>query len=161
MMPYGGVEATPRILNLDTGQKWVVSFTSRPLCFRGKEPRYPLSRRMGWPPSWSERDSEERNLTRFESWQGLGIFSSSPRPDRLWGLPSIISNGYRGLFPWEKSRQEVKLTTHLQLVRTSRMRGAVPPLPQYAFMAWCSAKAQGQLYLYLSLSGIEPRSSSP
>jgi len=30
------------------------------------------------------------------------------------------------------------------------MGGAVPPLPQYAFMAWCSVKkAQGQLYLYL------------
>jgi hypothetical protein len=30
------------------------------------------------------------------------------------------------------------------------MSGAVPPLPQYAFMAWCSVKkAQGQLYLYL------------
>jgi hypothetical protein len=28
------------------------------------------------------------------------------------------------------------------------MSGAIPPLPQYAFMAWCSAKAQGQLYLY-------------
>jgi hypothetical protein len=32
------------------------------------------------------------------------------------------------------------------------MSGAVPPLPQYAFMAWCSVKkAQGQLYLYLAL----------
>jgi hypothetical protein len=30
------------------------------------------------------------------------------------------------------------------------MSGAIPPLPQYAFMAWCSVKkAQGQLYLYL------------
>jgi hypothetical protein len=28
------------------------------------------------------------------------------------------------------------------------MSGAVPPLPQYAFMSWCSVKAQGQLYLY-------------
>jgi len=27
------------------------------------------------------------------------------------------------------------------------MRGAIPPLPRYAFMAWCSVKAQGQLYL--------------
>jgi hypothetical protein len=27
------------------------------------------------------------------------------------------------------------------------MRGAIPPLPQYAFMAWCSFEAQGQLYL--------------
>jgi hypothetical protein len=29
------------------------------------------------------------------------------------------------------------------------MSGAIPPLLQYAFMAWCSVKAQGQLYLYL------------
>jgi hypothetical protein len=29
------------------------------------------------------------------------------------------------------------------------MRGAVCLLPQYAFMAWCSVEAQGQLYLYL------------
>jgi hypothetical protein len=31
------------------------------------------------------------------------------------------------------------------------MSGAIPPLPQYAFMARCSVKAQGQLYLYLYL----------
>jgi hypothetical protein len=30
------------------------------------------------------------------------------------------------------------------------MRGAIPPLPQYASIAWCSVKAQGQLYLHLS-----------
>jgi len=29
------------------------------------------------------------------------------------------------------------------------MSGAVLPLPQYAFMARCSVKAQGQLYFYL------------
>jgi hypothetical protein len=27
------------------------------------------------------------------------------------------------------------------------MRGAIPPLPQYAFMAWYWVKAQGQLYV--------------
>jgi hypothetical protein len=34
--------------------------------------------------------------------------------------------------------------------------------PQYAFMAWCSVKAQGQVYLYLTLPllGILPSSSS-
>jgi len=31
------------------------------------------------------------------------------------------------------------------------MSGGVTPLLQYAFMAWCSVKAQGQLYLYLYL----------
>jgi hypothetical protein len=35
------------------------------------------------------------------------------------------------------------------------MSGAIPPIPQYAFMAWCLVKAQGQLYLYL-LEGTPP-----
>jgi hypothetical protein len=32
------------------------------------------------------------------------------------------------------------------------MSGAITPLPQYAFMAWCSLKKKhrGQLYLYFS-----------
>jgi len=41
----------------------------------------------------------------------------------------------------------VKLTTQLHLVSRSRMRGTIPPLPKYDFMAWCLVKAQGQLYL--------------
>jgi len=32
----------------------------------------------------------------------------------------LLSNGYRGLFPWGLSGRVVKLTTHL---------GAIPPLP--------------------------------
>jgi hypothetical protein len=32
------------------------------------------------------------------------------------------------------------------------MSGAISPLPQHAFMVWCSVKAQGQLYLYLYLT---------
>jgi hypothetical protein len=30
------------------------------------------------------------------------------------------------------------------------MSGAIPPLSQYALMAWCSVKAQGKLYLFTS-----------
>jgi hypothetical protein len=37
----------------------------------------------------------------------------------------------------------VKLTTHLHLVPMSGIRGAIPPLPQSAFMAWCSVESTG------------------
>jgi len=36
----------------------------------------------------------------FDSRRGLGIFSSPPCPERLWSPPSLLSNGYRVLFPW-------------------------------------------------------------
>jgi len=36
------------------------------------------------------------------------------------------------------------------------MSGAILPLSQYAFIAWCLVKAKGQLYLYfLPLSDID------
>jgi hypothetical protein len=65
---------------------------------------------------------------------GSGIFSSPNRPDRLWGRPNLLSNGYRGLFPRGLSSRGVKLTTHLQLVPRSRKCGSIHSIP-YAFMA--------------------------
>jgi hypothetical protein len=47
----------------------------------------------------------------------------------------------------------VKLTTHLHLVLRSKYEWSCKSILQYAFMAWCSVKAQGQLYLY-PLPGI-------
>jgi hypothetical protein len=42
-------------------------------------------------------------------------------------------------FPGESGRG-VKLITYFRLVPRSILRGAIPPLPPYASMAWCSVK---------------------
>jgi hypothetical protein len=85
--------------------------------------------------------------------RGWEFLSSPPRPDRFWGPPNLLSNGYQGRLPCWWSGRGVKLITHLHLVSRSRMRGAIPPLPKYAFKAWrYLKKAQGQLYLYQCLS---------
>jgi hypothetical protein len=36
----------------------------------------------------------------FATRQGLGIFLFATRPDRLWGPPSLLYNGYQRLLPW-------------------------------------------------------------
>jgi hypothetical protein len=62
---------------------------------------------------------------------GLRIFTSPCRPDRFWGPPSLLRNGYRGFSP------AVKLTTQLQLVPRSRKRGSIHSLPHTP--SWRSA----------------------
>jgi hypothetical protein len=43
----------------------------------------------------------------FESRKvGWEFFSSPPRLDRFWGPPSLLSNGYQGLFPWGVKRSD-------------------------------------------------------
>jgi len=31
---------------------------------------------------------------------GCGLDDRGSRVQRLWGTPSLLSNGYQGLFPW-------------------------------------------------------------
>jgi hypothetical protein len=44
--------------------------------------------------------------------------------------------------------RSVKLTTYLHLVLKLRILGAVFPLPQYGFMAWCLVK-QGDIFTFI------------
>jgi hypothetical protein len=64
------------------------------------------------------------------------IFTSPYPPDRLWGPPKLLSNGYRVVFPQGKSGKAVKLTTHFQLVPRSRKRESIKHSP-YVFMEQC------------------------
>jgi hypothetical protein len=80
--------------------------------------------------------------------RGIGIqfpvrsitVSSPRRPHRLWIPPSLLCNGYWGLYPRGKSGRGVKLTAHLQIVSRSRERGFIHPLPplgvaSYAYLS--------------------------
>jgi hypothetical protein len=58
---WGSGGIAPRILDLGTRWRWVVSFTHRPLYLQGKIPWYPLDRRLGGPQSRSGRGGEEKN----------------------------------------------------------------------------------------------------
>jgi hypothetical protein len=46
---WGSGGIAPRLLDLGTRWKWVVSFTHRPRYPQGKSPWYPLKRRLGGP----------------------------------------------------------------------------------------------------------------
>jgi hypothetical protein len=68
------------------------------------------------------------------------------QPPIQW-VPGALSLGQNG--------QGVKLTTHLHLVPRSRMCGAIPPLPQYVFMAWSLVKHRDSFtffYLFISMT---------
>jgi hypothetical protein len=68
----GGI--APRILDLGSGWRWVVSFTPQQLCSQGMSPRHPLDRLVG-TESRSGRGGEEINF--------------QPLP-----VPNILSSGW-------------------------------------------------------------------
>jgi hypothetical protein len=57
----GSGGTAPRILDLGTRRRWVVSFTPRPLYLQGESPWYPWNKRLGGPQSGSGRGGEEKN----------------------------------------------------------------------------------------------------
>jgi hypothetical protein len=111
----------PRILETSAlvGDEWSASRPGR-FVPRGKSLRYPLDKRLGGYQNRSGRRGEKKNLALtggplgrpargqslyrlsypgFFSWQGEEILSSPLLSDRLWGPPSLLFNGYMGLFP--------------------------------------------------------------
>jgi hypothetical protein len=63
----------------------------------------------------------------FDSRQGQGFFSSPPRSDRLWDLPSLLSNGYRNSFPGVKLPGREAVVEEAPLLRSHFVTQAASP----------------------------------
>jgi hypothetical protein len=80
-----------------------------------------------------------------------GNFSLHHRVQNSSGAhPASYPMGTRGSFFGGKTAGAWSWPLTSIYCRCQRMSGAIPALPQYAFMAGCSVKAQGHLYLYLN-----------
>jgi hypothetical protein len=80
---------------------------------------------------------------------GAGNFSLHHRVQNGSGThPASHPMGTRGSFPGVKAAGAWSWQ-HLHLVPRSKNEWSYTSTPEYAFMAWCSIKSQGQLYLYL------------
>jgi hypothetical protein len=67
---------------------------------------------------------------------GSRMFSSR-RPDRLWGSPSRLYNGYRGLFSPEVKRPWCEADHSSPTSAEAKNIWIYTSIPPYAFMAKC------------------------
>jgi hypothetical protein len=97
-----------------------------------------------WATDWTIR------VLRFDSRRGLEIFlfttasrtALGPTQPPIQWVPGALSLGIKR--PGSEAPHSPP--------SSQTMNGATHPLPQYAFIAWCLVKAQGQLYLYHCLA---------
>jgi hypothetical protein len=88
---------------------------------------------------------------------GAGNFSLHHSVQKGSGAhPASYPTKTRGFFPGSKAAGAWSWPLTSIKCRGQRMRGGIPPLRQYAFMAWCPVrKAQGQLYLTFTFTSTK------
>jgi hypothetical protein len=85
--------------------------------------------------------------------KGVGNFSLHHHVHTgSWAHPVSYPMGTRGSFPGGKATGAWSWSLTSTWCRGQRMSGAIHPLPQYAFMAWCSVKkSTGTTSLYFNV----------
>jgi len=78
----------------------------------------------------------------FGSRQGVGIFLFTTASRPVLGPTHLLIHWTPGALSLGVNDRIVKLTTHLHLVPRWRICGSIPPLSQYAFIAWCSVEVK-------------------
>jgi len=68
----------------------------------------------------------------------LEFFSSTPRPIRFWGPPSLLTNGYR--VPGREADHSAPTNDE---VKNAWSYTSIPP---YVFMAWCLVKYRVRIH---------------
>jgi hypothetical protein len=85
----------------------------------------------------------------FDSRRELGISLFTIASRTALGPTQPPIQWVPGTLPLGLSDRVVNLTTHLHLAPRLKNEWSYTSIPQYAFMAWCSVKAQWQFHLYL------------
>jgi hypothetical protein len=124
---WGSGGIVPRIVDLGTRWRWVVSFTLRPLYPHGKSPWYPLDRRLGGSQSRSGRSGKEGNSKPLP---GLEPPDHPPRSPALyhWPIPApnFGSNWPIFIKACGKFRKSVSWTRSLKEYKISLMQCGKP-----------------------------------
>jgi hypothetical protein len=87
----------------------------------------------------------------FDSRRRLGIFLFITASRTALGPTQPPIQWVQGALSLEVKRPRCETVTHLHLMPRSKNGWSCASTPQYAFMAWCSVKAQLHLYFYLYL----------
>jgi hypothetical protein len=83
---------------------------------------------------------------------GSRIFSSPCLPDRLWGRPNLLSNGYWGIISPGVKRPELEADHSPPTSAEVKKIWIYAPTPPYAVMTWCLVKHRDFIF-YLSFLG--------
>jgi hypothetical protein len=141
-MSWGSGGIAPRIFELGSRWRWVVSLTPRPLYLQGKNPWYPFDRRLGGPQSRSGRGGEEK----FPATAGnrTPIVHSVAQRYTDWAIMALMSR-----HAVKNHRDNFTFTFTLPY---SEFTFVIPHAPVMFKKVWCHYQTPEILYITIMIS---------